>query len=86
MTEFNNLKLKKPKTHNEIIAISDPGIDDAIALFVLGAISQEISFISTYGNASATQTTTNLVGIVEFMQRNLKLEFQKDFKVYTGAD
>jgi purine nucleosidase len=71
---------------NKTVIISDPGIDDAIALFAAAALPEETSFVATYGNASTIISSSNLNGITDFIQKNLKPEFKKNISAYTGAD
>lgn len=68
------------------LIISDPGIDDAIALFVSAAIPENLAFIATYGNATTTITSANLNGITDFIHKNLKPNFKKSIPAYTGTD
>ncbi len=66
--------------------ITDPGVDDAVGLFVLGALNQDLSFIASYGNAPTQQTSANLAGITDFIQHSMKPEYKKTIDVFTGVD
>lgn len=67
-------------TDRKIIIDTDPGVDDAFALFLGHCYLQDeiIALTTTAGNVGIKQTTKNTLGLKKMMNAN--------YKVYQGAD
>lgn len=77
---------EKPNGAVEWVVVSDPGVDDALALLFMMAQNLPTAMIATYGNASTELTGRNLQYLAQFER-----EFRRDrslapVQVFAGAD
>lgn len=69
------------------VEISDPGVDDAVALLVSMAALKSPAWVDTFGNASAIQTARNMRFLSEFEKRFRKEDYHPfEDMLFIGAD
>lgn len=55
----------------ETLLVTDPGVDDALAVLIAAAAVARLSGIATFGNGPAEETSGNLRGITDFINAHL---------------
>lgn len=68
------------------ILITDPGIDDTIAILAAAGKEKDIAPIATYGNGPTQTTYANLTGLAKFITTHSPLPSQSSLPIYFGAD
>ena len=70
-----------PPRQHELLVVTDPGIDDTLALLLAAAAgprpmpegqSLHVDAVATYGNGPAVETAVNLHGVTDFINAHLK--------------
>lgn len=79
-----NMTVETTQRLVEQLFLSDPGVDDAMAILVAAAMYKDPAFIATYGNDATRVTADNLLSLGNFIQTNLK-DSQK-LRLAKGAD
>jgi purine nucleosidase len=64
------------------IFITDPGVDDAIAILIASAREKEIAFVATFGNGPTKTTYQNLNTLKKWITKNTNISLP----IYIGTD